>query len=130
MDALITGRHRICPSISGIRHALRIAIVGEEKRGFKKTTLRGNQIGCRIVIFQQNAGYTEELKAKPEHLKFLIGKNGANVKKIRDKTKARIIFPSEKDDDRESIVIIGRKEEVMQAKKELQDMIKELVRIF
>lgn len=98
-------------------------------RGPKDDVNRAKKLLVELSNEKQNAGYTEELKAKPEHLKFLIGKNGANVKKIRDKTKARIIFPSEKDDDRESIVIIGRKEEVMQAKKELQDMIKELDKV-
>lgn len=46
---------------------------------------------------------------------------------VRDKTGARIIFPNESDEDRDTIVIIGRKEEVEAAKKELNDLIKDLV---
>uniref|UniRef100_A0A1W7R994 Vigilin n=1 Tax=Hadrurus spadix TaxID=141984 RepID=A0A1W7R994_9SCOR len=98
-------------------------------RGPKEDVIRAKKLLVELSNEKQNAAYTEEIKAKPEHLKFLIGKNGTNVKKIRDRTKARIIFPSEKDDDRESIVIIGKKEEVIQAKKELQEMIKELDKV-
>lgn len=47
--------------------------------------------------------------------------------KVRDKTGARIIFPNENDEDRDTIVIIGRKEEVEAAKKELGELIQELV---
>ena len=42
-------------------------------------------------------------------------------------TGARIIFPSEKDKDREVITILGTKESVAQAKKELESKIKDLV---
>lgn len=46
---------------------------------------------------------------------------------VRDKTGARIIFPNENDEDRDTIMIIGRKEQVEAAKKELNDIIKDLV---
>ena len=46
--------------------------------------------------------------------------------KIRDETKARIIFPSEKDEDREVITLLGTKEAVAAAKTELEAKIKEL----
>lgn len=52
--------------------------------------------------------HTAHVRAKPEHHKFLIGKNGANIKKIREQTGARIIFPTEKDEDKEAIFIIGK----------------------
>ena len=68
-----------------------------------------------------------EVRAKPEHHKFLIGRNGANVQSIRDKTGARIIFPGEKDQDRELIIILGTKEAVAAAKTELEARIKGLV---
>lgn len=66
------------------------------------------------------------VRAKPEHHKFLIGRQGVNIQKIRDETKARIIFPSEKDDDREVITLLGTKEAVAAAKTELEAKIKEL----
>lgn len=56
---------------------------------------------------RQLGGCTEELKAKPEHHKFLIGRQGANIRKVREKTNARIIFPAEDSADRETIIILG-----------------------
>lgn len=52
--------------------------------------------------------HTATVRAKPEHHKFLIGKNGTNIKKIREQTGARIVFPTEKDEDKEAIFIIGK----------------------
>lgn len=52
--------------------------------------------------------HTAQVRAKPEHHKFLIGKNGLNIKKIRDQTGARIVFPADKDEDKEAIYIIGK----------------------
>lgn len=52
--------------------------------------------------------HTAQVRAKSDHHKFLIGKNGANIKKIRELTGARIIFPTEKDEDKEAIFIIGK----------------------
>ena len=69
------------------------------------------------------------IRAKPEHHKFLIGRQGANIQTVRDKTGARIIFPSEKDDDREVITILGSKEAVEAAKKELESRIRDLDKI-
>jgi hypothetical protein len=48
------------------------------------------------------------VKAKPQHHKFLIGRQGIHIQKIRNETGARIIFPGADDTDRESITIIGR----------------------
>lgn len=67
------------------------------------------------------------MRAKAQHHKFLIGKNGANIKKIRDSTGARIIFPSNTDSDREIITIIGKKDAVEDAKNQLEAMIKDIV---
>ncbi|CAK1552035.1 unnamed protein product [Leptosia nina] len=66
------------------------------------------------------ASHTATVRAKPEHHKFLIGKSGANIKKIREQTGARIIFPTEKDEDKEAIFIIGREDQVEAARKQLE----------
>lgn len=79
---------------------------------------------------RQLSSYTAEVRAKPQHHKFLIGKNGASIKKIRDATGARIVFPTEKDEDKEVITIIGKQDAVLKAKAELESTIKEIVRIF
>lgn len=48
---------------------------------------------------------------------------------MREKTGARVIFPSSEDTDQETIVIIVKKESVDEAKKELESLIKNLVGI-
>ncbi|XP_023947643.1 vigilin [Bicyclus anynana] len=70
--------------------------------------------------------HTAHVRAKPEHHKFLIGKSGANIKKIREQTGARIIFPTEKDEDKEAIFIIGRSEQVEAARKQLEAAVAEI----
>ena len=71
--------------------------------------------------------FTEEVKAKPEHHRFLIGRNGANIQQLRESTGARIVFPTRQDDNKEMITIIGKKESVQKAKKELEAKIEALV---
>jgi len=75
---------------------------------------------------KQLSGVTVEVKARPQHHKFLIGRGGSNIQKIRDTTGARIIFPGAGDEDKESIILVGTKEAVDAAKKELEGKIKEL----
>lgn len=79
-----------------------------------------------IANEKQTSGFTVEVKAKPEYHRFLIGKNGSSIRKVREKTGARVIFPSSEDTDQETIVIIGKKESVDEAKKELESLIKNL----
>lgn len=69
-----------------------------------------------------------DLRAKPEYHKFLIGKGGGNIRKVRDNTGARIIFPTSEDKDQELITIMGTEEAVKEAQKELEALIKNLVR--
>jgi len=75
---------------------------------------------------KQLSGISCEVKAKPQHHKFLIGRAGIHIQKIRDDTGARIIFPSSGDSDRESITIVGTKEAVDAAKAVMVERIKEL----
>merc|ERR1712227_1197979 len=75
---------------------------------------------------KQLSGITAEIKAKAQHHKFLIGKAGIHIQKIRDDTGARIIFPDPNDTDKETIVVIGTKEAVDSAKKTMEAKIKEL----
>lgn len=67
------------------------------------------------------------MHAKPEYHKFLIGKGGGNIRKVRDSTGARIIFPTAEDKDQELITVIGTEEAVQEAQKELEELIKSLV---
>ncbi|NP_958882.1 high density lipoprotein binding protein a [Danio rerio] len=75
---------------------------------------------------KQTKSHTVELRAKPEYHKFLIGKGGGNVRKVRDSTGARIIFPTAEDKDHELITVIGTEEAVAEAQKELEALIKSL----
>lgn len=74
----------------------------------------------------QLASFTAEVRAKQQHHKFLIGKNGSSIRKIRDATGARIIFPSNDDEDKELITIIGKEENVKAAKEQLMAVIKDI----
>jgi len=62
----------------------------------------------------------------------LIGRNGANIRKIRELTGARILFPTDSEanssKERDIITIVGREESVKKAREELEARIKELVR--
>ncbi|XP_054060437.1 vigilin isoform X2 [Rissa tridactyla] len=75
---------------------------------------------------KQTKSYTVDLRAKPEYHKFLIGKGGGNIRKVRDNTGARIIFPTTEDKDQELITIMGTEEAVKEAQKELEALIKNL----
>ncbi|CAL8242009.1 unnamed protein product [Merluccius merluccius] len=75
---------------------------------------------------KQVNNFTAELQAKPEYHRFLIGKGGANIRRVRDKTGARIIFPAPDDGEQECITIVGREEAVRLAQKELEALVKNL----
>ena len=78
-------------------------------------------------LFKQTKNHTAELRAKPEYHKFLIGKGGVNIRKVRDNTGARIIFPTADDPDQELITVVGTEEAVAEAQKELEKLIQSLV---
>ncbi len=63
--------------------------------------------------------------------RFLIGRNGSNIRKIRELTGARIVFPSDSEanntKERDIITIVGREDAVKKAREELENRIKELV---
>lgn len=105
--------------------------------GSSKVTIRGPkeevEKAKRTLVEMSNeknlSGYTETIRSKPEHHRFLIGRNGANIRKIRELTGARIIFPSDTEansKDRDLITIVGREEAVKKARQELETRIKEL----
>merc|ERR1711962_1119200 len=106
----------------------------EANSGSDKVTIRGPSDDVEKAMKKlqelsdekQLSGHSVEIKAKPAHHKFLIGRQGINIQKIRNETGARIIFPGADDTDRESIMIIGTKEAVAKAKADLEVRIKEL----
>ncbi|KAG0433184.1 hypothetical protein HPB47_020160 [Ixodes persulcatus] len=48
---------------------------------------------------------------------------------VREKTGARIIFPSDRDESQDTIVLMGKKESVLEAKKLLEEMIENLEKV-
>eukprot|EP00066_Takifugu_rubripes_P007967 XP_003973835.1 PREDICTED: vigilin [Takifugu rubripes] len=105
-----------------------------EGSGNDKVTIRGpveevakaKQQLLALAEEKQTKNFTAELQAKPEYHKFLIGKGGGNIRKVRDSTGARIIFPTADDKDQELITVIGTEEAVQEAQKELEELIKGL----
>uniref|UniRef100_G3NLD8 Vigilin n=1 Tax=Gasterosteus aculeatus aculeatus TaxID=481459 RepID=G3NLD8_GASAC len=105
-----------------------------EGSGIDKVTIRGpaeevekaKQQLLALAEEKQTKSHTAELRAKPEYHKFLIGKGGSNIRKVRDSTGARIIFPTAEDQDQELITVVGTEEAVRDAQKELEELIKSL----
>ncbi|XP_034386396.1 high density lipoprotein binding protein a isoform X2 [Cyclopterus lumpus] len=105
-----------------------------EGSGIDKVTIRGpaeevekaKQQLLALAEEKQTKSQTAELRAKPEYHKFLIGKGGGNIRKVRDSTGARIIFPTAEDKDQELITVVGTEEAVRDAQKELEELIKSL----
>uniref|UniRef100_A0A7N6B8T4 Vigilin n=1 Tax=Anabas testudineus TaxID=64144 RepID=A0A7N6B8T4_ANATE len=105
-----------------------------EGSGIDKVTIRGpveevakaKQQLLGLAEEKQTKSHTAELRAKPEYHKFLIGKGGGNIRKVRDSTGARIIFPAAEDKDQELITVVGTEEAVREAQKELEELIRSL----
>ncbi|XP_055610576.1 vigilin isoform X2 [Uranotaenia lowii] len=95
-------------------------------RGPKEDVERAKVQLLELTNEKELSSFTAEVRANPMHHKFLIGKNGASIKKIRDSTGARIVFPGVNDEDNEVITIIGKKEGVEDAKNQLLAIIKNI----
>lgn len=99
-------------------------------------TIRGNKLDVdkcykhltQLAKDMQESGYSEEIQIFKELHRIIIGKGGVFIKKIRDETQVRIDVPSENSDSN-SIVIIGKQENVFKARLMLEAKIKELVNI-
>ncbi|XP_051968611.1 vigilin-like isoform X1 [Xyrauchen texanus] len=105
-----------------------------EGSGLDKVTIRGpaeeverarKQL-LQLAEEKQVNNFSVELQAKPEYHKFLIGRGGANIRRVRDRTGARIIFPSTDETEQKHITIMGKEEAVRLAQKELETLIKNL----
>ncbi|XP_015683562.1 vigilin-like [Protobothrops mucrosquamatus] len=105
-----------------------------EGSGSEKVTIRGpgeeverakRQL-LHLAEEKQINNHSVELHAKPDYHKFLIGRGGANIRKVRDRTGARIIFPTPEDKDQDVITIVGKEDAVRQAQQELESLIRNL----
>merc|ERR550517_743243 len=105
----------------------------ENGSGSDKVTVRGpvDDVEKAIKLLRelsdekQLSGISVEVKAKPQHHKFLIGRAGCHIQKIRDDTGARIIFLGSGDADRESITIIGAKADLEARILELDNIVED-----
>ncbi|CAH2246748.1 vigilin [Pelobates cultripes] len=95
-------------------------------RGPAQDVDRAKKQLLQLAEEKQIKSFTAELKAKPEYHKFLIGKGGVNIRKVRDLTGARIIFPTADDKDQQLITIVGTEEAVKDAQTELENLIRGL----
>merc|ERR1719278_723168 len=95
-------------------------------RGPKEDVEKAVKLLKEMSEEKQLSGVTIEVKAKPQHHKFLIGKAGIHIQKIRDETGARIIFPGSNDTDKETIVLIGTQAACDKAKQVMEAKIKDL----
>lgn len=70
------------------------------------------------------------MNCKYEFHKFIIGKSGSNINKVKNAHNVRVLFPKEDEIDQiNEITIIGKKDQVQLAKKELEAMISQLEKI-
>ncbi|XP_077998393.1 vigilin-like [Glandiceps talaboti] len=135
-QSLIGARGRLVRSIMEDCGGVMIHFPNETS-GSDKVTIRGPKDDVdkakkqlmELANERALSSFSAEIRAKPEYHKFLIGRAGGNIRKVRDKTGARIVFPTAKDEDQELITIIGKKECVDDAKSELEKSIKNLENI-
>lgn len=96
-------------------------------RGPKEDVEHAEKLLLALAKDRELSSYEETVTARPEFHRFLIGKGGAKIKKIRESyPDVRILFPRETDADKETIHLVGKKEEVGKVKKQLEQMINEL----
>lgn len=93
-------------------------------------TIRGNKNDVekcykhlqQLVKDMQESNYKEEMPIVKEFHRIIIGKGGALIKKIRDDTHTRIDIPSNESESK-VIVITGKQENVLKARKFIEDKI-------
>ncbi|XP_037085913.1 vigilin-like [Pollicipes pollicipes] len=95
-------------------------------RGPKDDVQKAETILVDLANEKTLNGHTADVRAKHEHHRFLIGKNGSKIEALREETGTRIVFPSENDKDCEIITIMGKKENVERAKEQLEKLIRDL----
>jgi hypothetical protein len=95
----------------------------------------------KLAKEKNEISYAEDVPAKNEYHRFLVGKNGSNVNTLRDQYNVRIIFPSSKDSNnnktvatsatttpqsQDMITIIGSEENVKAVRVEIEKSLKSL----
>lgn len=100
-----------------------------------KVAIRGTKEGVQKAKAQllelskdmQTNGYEEHLPCPRQYHRFIIGKGGNNINQLRDKYNFRILVQNEGEGIAcDQITLIGKKENVLKAKQELQQLITSL----
>lgn len=76
----------------------------------------------------EESNYKEELHIFKNFHKMIIGKHGASIRKIRDETSTRIDVPADNSES-DTIVITGKRENVIKARRLIDEKVKELIKI-
>lgn len=98
-------------------------------RGTKDSVQKAKQMLIEKSNEYQTNNHSEELKVPVQHHRYLIGKSGSNINKLREQTNVRVQFASDASSNKEDadrVVITGKKEDVQKARAILEAKIKEL----
>lgn len=98
-------------------------------RGVADDVVKAKKQLTALASERQINGHCEELKADTKFHKFLIGRKGGNIAKIREQHNVRVVFPSPQEKDQEVITIIGKEEDTKRALAELKAIIEELMAV-
>jgi polyribonucleotide nucleotidyltransferase len=82
----------------------------------------------KIVKERNESSYVIEVPIYKQFHRMIIGKGGANIRKIRDETQTKIDLPAEGEKS-DVITITGKKENVEEAKNRIQQILNELANI-
>lgn len=97
-------------------------------RGPKDDVAKAERLLTNLAKDKEASIHEDSVKAKHEFHRFIIGKGGSRINKLREKYGGdiRIMFPREGDADQEVIHLLGKKEDVEAVKKELEALITQL----
>lgn len=95
-------------------------------KGLTEDVEKAKQQLLKLSTDRQLNSFTTVVRAKPQYHKFLIGKNGATVKRIRESTETYIFFPAADAEDNESITVIGKEEGVNEAQRQIETILKDI----
>lgn len=95
-------------------------------RGEKADVLKAKEKLLSMAHEKELESFCIEIPAKADYHRFLIGKKGSNVQKLKKEFGVNYAFPRSDEKDQDTITIMGRQEQVEKAAENLRESIKEL----
>ncbi|XP_055352138.1 vigilin-like [Paramacrobiotus metropolitanus] len=95
-------------------------------RGPKADAEKAKQLLEKIAHDRELSSFTAEIPAKQEYHKYIVGANRGNINRLRERYNVRIAIPSSVQEEKDTIVVIGRKEDVEKAKVDIERTLQEL----